>query len=136
MQKNLYQVQQLTVKYCFSFRILLDRNMKMGCHAIFFLQRLNLVRKSYIILYRTHSFHGISGDLPENQRKLSVYETFYHPGNSTKKPAFYAVNACKPLSISERIWWLNHHFIIKKNKSLDTRLRKPNYGSSLGASIL
>ena len=81
MQKNLYQVQQLTIKYRFAFRVLSDRNMKMGCHAIFFLQRLNLVPKGYINLDRTHSFHGISGDLPENLRKLSVYEKFYHPGN-------------------------------------------------------
>ena len=81
MQKNLYQVQQATVKYCFSFRTLRDRNMKMGCHAIVFLQRRSLAARGYIILDRTYSFHGISVDLPENLRKLSVYEKFYHPGN-------------------------------------------------------
>ena len=81
MQKNFYQVQQLTVKYRFSFRTSSDRNMKMGCHAIFFLQRLNLVPRGYIILDRTHSFHGSLGDWPENLRRLSVYEKFYNPGN-------------------------------------------------------
>ena len=81
MQKNLYQVQQSTVKYRFSFQTLSDQNMKMGCHVIFFLQRLNLVPRGYIILDRTHSFHGISGDSPENLQKLLVYEKFYHPGN-------------------------------------------------------
>ena len=114
--------------------LLLDRNIKMGCHAIFFLQGLNLVPKGYIILDRTHSFHIISGSSPKNMQKLSVYEKFYHSGNQVKKLAFYAVNAWKPLSILERIW-LNHHFI-KKNERLDTRLRKPNYGSSLVANIL
>ena len=69
--KNLYQVEQSTVKYCFSFQTLSDRNMKMSCHAICFLQRLNLVPRSYIIF----------GDSPENLRKLSVYEKSYHPGN-------------------------------------------------------
>ena len=75
----------------------------MGCHAIFFLQRLNLVPRGYIILDRTHSFYGISGDSPENLGELLVYEKFDHPGNYTKKPAFYAVNAWKPLSITEMI---------------------------------
>ena len=70
MQKNLYQVQQKSkVKYRFSFWTLSDRNMKMGCHVISFLQRLNLVPRGYIILDRTH---GILGDSPENLRKLSV----------------------------------------------------------------
>ena len=65
---------------------------------------LKLDPEGYIILDITHSFHGISRDLPENLRKLSVYEKFYHPGNLTKKPAFYSVkNAWKPLSILERI---------------------------------
>ena len=131
MQKNLSQVQQSTVK-----DRLLDWDMKMGCHATFFLQRLHLFPRGYIILGGTHSFHAISGDSPENLRKLSVYGKFHHPGNWTKKPAFYAVNAWKPLSILEKIWWLDHHFIIKKNKNLYTRLRKPNYESSLVANIL
>ena len=81
MQKNLYQVQQSAVKYHFSIQTLSDQNMKMGCHVIFFLERLNLVPRGYIILDRAHSFHGISGDLPENMPKLSVYEKFYHRGN-------------------------------------------------------
>ena len=81
MQKSLYQLQQSTVKYRFSFQILSDKDMKMGCHAIFFLERLNLVPRSYIILDRTHSFHRILRDLPENLQKLSVYEKFYHSGN-------------------------------------------------------
>ena len=34
--KNLYQVRQSTVKYCFSFGTLSDRNMNVGCYAIFF----------------------------------------------------------------------------------------------------
>ena len=80
-KKNFYQVQQSIVKYRFSFRTLSDRNMKMGCHAIFFLQRLNLVPRGNIILDRTQSFHGISGDSSENLRKLSLHEKFYHPGN-------------------------------------------------------
>ena len=53
----------------------------MDYQAIFFLQRLNLVPRGYIILDGTQSFHGISGDSPENLRKLSIYEKFYHPGN-------------------------------------------------------
>ena len=44
----------------------------MGCHATFFLQRRNLVPKNYIILDRTHSFHGISGDSPENLEYFSL----------------------------------------------------------------
>ena len=48
--------------------MLSDQNMKTGCHAIFFLQRLNLILKGYIILDRTHDFHGISGNL--SSRKL------------------------------------------------------------------
>ena len=77
--------------------------MKMSCYAIFFLQRLNLVPKGYIILDRTQSFHGISCDSPENLRELSFFEKIYYLGNYTKKPAFYAVNAWKPLPILERI---------------------------------
>ena len=34
--------------------------MKMDSHTILFLQRLNLIPRGYIILDRTHSFHGIS----------------------------------------------------------------------------
>ena len=52
-------MQKSIVKYHFSFRILLNRNMKMVCQEISFLQRLNLVPRGYIILDRTHSFHGI-----------------------------------------------------------------------------
>ena len=69
-KKNLYQVQHSTVKYRFSFRTLSDRNMKMDCHAIYFVQILNLVSRGYISLDRTHSFHEILGDSPENLRKL------------------------------------------------------------------
>ena len=54
-------------------------------------------------LDRTHSFHGISDDSPENLRKLSVYEKFYLPGNQTKTPEFGAVNTWKSLSILEKI---------------------------------
>ena len=46
----------------------------MGCHMIFFLQRLNLVPRAHIILNRTHSFHEISGDSPENLQKLLIYK--------------------------------------------------------------
>ena len=63
----------------------------------------NLVPRGYIILDSAHIFHGILGDSPENLRKLSVHEKFYHPRNLTKKPAFSAVNAWKLLSILERI---------------------------------
>ena len=45
-----------TVNCRFSFQTLSDRNMKMGCHAILFLQRVNLVPRSYIILNRTHKY--------------------------------------------------------------------------------
>ena len=55
--------------------------MKMGCHAIFLLQRLNVLPVGYIILDRTHSFHEISGDSPENLQKLLDYEKFHHPRN-------------------------------------------------------
>ena len=48
--------------------------MEMGCHAIFFLQRVNFVPRSYIILDRTHNFHGLLGDSPENQQKPSFKE--------------------------------------------------------------
>ena len=34
--------------------------MKMGCHAIVFLQRRSLAPRGYIILDRTHSFQGIT----------------------------------------------------------------------------
>ena len=105
MQKNLYQVQQSTVKYCFSFRSLLDRNMKMGC-----------MLSSAMRSAKTSSLRKIL-----SPRKL--------------EPTFYAVKAWKPISILERTSWLNHHFIIKKNKRLDTRLRKPDSESSLVTNI-
>ena len=54
--------------------------MKMDCHVIILLQRLNLVPRDYIILGRTQ-FHGILVNSPENLRKLSVYKKFYHPLN-------------------------------------------------------
>ena len=40
--------------------------MKTDCHAIFLLQRLNLVPRDYIILDRTYSFHGIWVNSLEN----------------------------------------------------------------------
>ena len=55
MQKDIYQVQQSTVTYCFSFQTLSNENMKMGHHAIFFLQRLNLIPQGYIVLEHTVS---------------------------------------------------------------------------------
>ena len=74
---------------------------------------------------------------PKNLRKLSANKKVYNPGYMTKKPGFHAVNAWKPLSILERIWCqVNHHFIIEKNKKLHTKLRKPNYESSLALNIL
>ena len=51
----------------------------MECHAIFLLQRLNLVPRDYIILDRTYSFHGISVNSLENLRKLSVYKKNLSP---------------------------------------------------------
>ena len=42
----------------------------MGSYAIFFLQRLYLAPRDYIILDRTHSFHRISGNSLKNLRKL------------------------------------------------------------------
>ena len=74
MQKNLYQIQQSTVKYRFSFRTLSDRNMKMDCHEIFFFQRLNLDPRGYLILDTAQSFLGISSDSPKNLQNLLVYE--------------------------------------------------------------
>ena len=54
MQKNFYQVQQSAVKYRFSIRTLSDRNVKIDCHVIFFLERLNLVpRGLYHFRYNT-----------------------------------------------------------------------------------
>ena len=129
MQKNLYQVQQLTVKYHFYFWTLSDRNMKMGCHVIFFLQILNLVPRVYTILDKTHSFHGVSGNSPENLRKLSVYEKFYDPGNHTKKQAFYVVNAWKPLSIFFSIWVFFH------NHSRITGLQREGGGYFFNSSL-
>ena len=96
MEKHLYQAQQSTVKYHFSFRTLSDQNMKMGCHAVFFLQRPNLVPGGCIILDRTHNFHGIFGNSLENLQKLSVY-------GKLSKREFSTVNAWKPLLILERI---------------------------------
>ena len=61
-KKNLYQVQHSTVKYRFSFRTLSDRNMKMGCHAIFFQQRLKVVPRAYII----QAEHTVSMELKWN----------------------------------------------------------------------
>ena len=55
------------------------------------------------------------------------------PWKLGKKAGIFAVNTWKPLSILEKLWWLKHHFIVKKNKRLNTRLRKPNYESSLVA---
>ena len=129
MQKNLYLVQQLTVKYHFYFWTLSDRNMKMGCHVIFFLQILNLVPRVYTILDKTHSFHGVSGNSPENLRKLSVYEKFYDPGNHTKKQAFYVVNGWKPLSIFFSIWVFFH------NHSRITGLQREGGGYSFNSSL-
>ena len=51
----------------------------MGYHAIFFLQRLNLIPRGYIILTRTNSFHGISDDLPNNLEKVSLCEKILSP---------------------------------------------------------
>ena len=72
MQKNLYQVQQLTVKYHFSFWTLSDQNMKTGCHAIIFLKRLNIIPRGYIILDRT----------------LKNYEKILSPRKLDKKAGF------------------------------------------------
>ena len=99
MQRNFYQVNSQQSNIASLFRTLPDRNMEMGCHAIFFLERLNLVPRGNIILDRTHIFHGILSDSPENQRKLSVYEKFYHPRNQTRKRALNAVNAWKPFNL-------------------------------------
>ena len=60
MKKSLYQAQQSTFEYRFYFRRLSDGNIKMGCHAILFLQRFNLLPRGYIILDRTYSFHETS----------------------------------------------------------------------------
>ena len=89
MQKNRYQVQQSTVKYRFSFRTLSDRNMKMGCRAMFLLQRLNLIYRGYIIL------DGTSVNL-KNVKTFSFR-------NIRQKSRHYTVKAWKPLSILERI---------------------------------
>ena len=87
--------------------------MKISCYAIFFLQRLNLFLRGYIILDRTRSFHRSLGDPPENLLKLFVCKKLYHLQNYTKNPAFYAVNAWNPLSILERIWWLTIILLLK-----------------------
>ena len=81
MQKKTLSGSTVTVRYRYFFRTLLDRNMKRRCHAIFFLQRLDPVSRGYITLDRTHNFHRISGDSPENLRKLLDCEKFHHPGN-------------------------------------------------------
>ena len=107
-----------------------------GMPCDIFLKRLNLILRSYIILDKTHSFHRILGDSPENMKKLSVYQKFYHPVNQTKKLAFYTVKLWKPLSILEKTRSLNHYFFIEKNKRPDTGLSKPNYESSLVANVL
>ena len=127
MQKNLYQVLQSTVKYRFSFRTLSDRNMKMGCHAIFFLQRLNLVPRGYINLDRTNSFHGISGEITEtfslrkilSPRKLDEkvrilrcerMETIIHfRKNMMAQPPFYY------LSLIMKVLWSRIYYKIEGN---------------------
>ena len=81
MQKKTLSGSTVTVKYRYFFQTLSDRNMERGCHAIFFLQRLDPVSRGYIILDRTHNFHRISGDSPENLRKLLDYEKFHQKGN-------------------------------------------------------
>ena len=85
------QVQQSAVKYHVSFRTLSDRNMKIGCHAIFFLQRTNLVPRGYIILHRTHSFHGISKiEKKAGTLRFERTETIMHfRRNMMAQPSFY-----------------------------------------------
>ena len=85
------QVQQSAVKYHFSFRTLSDRNMKIGCHAILFLQRTNLVPRGYIILHRTHSFHRISKiEKKAGTLRFERTETIIHfRRNMMAQPSFY-----------------------------------------------
>ena len=79
MQKKLLSGSTVNGQYCFSFQALLDQNIRMDCHAIFFLHRFNLVLKDYIVLDKTHSFHRISGDLPKNLQTLSVCKKILSP---------------------------------------------------------
>ena len=128
MQENLYHAQQSTIKYHFSFRILSDRNMKMGCHAIFFLRRL--------ILDITHSFQGISGDSPENLRKLPVYKKNLSPEKLDKNASILRCKRMETIIHFGKNSMAQPSFIIKKNDRLENRLRKVNYESSLVAKIL
>ena len=109
--------------------------MKIGWNAIFFLQRLNLFPRGYIISERTHNFHEISADSPKKSVETFSLRKILSPRKLDKKSRHF-VKAWKPLSILERIWWLNSHFIIKKNKKLATRLRMANYENSMVTNIL
>ena len=103
--KNLYQVQQSTVKYRFSFRTLFDRTMKAGCYAIFFCGNFQFTKNL------------ITQEIRQKRRILRC--------ERMETIIYFRKNVI-----------LNHHFIIKKNKRQDARLRKPNYESSLVANIL
>ena len=52
-----------------------------GLQCDLFLAETQPLPRGYITLDRTHSFRAILGYSPENLRKLSVYEKFYHPRN-------------------------------------------------------
>ena len=80
MQKTVYQFQQSAVKYCFSSNIIgLKYENRFPCDL--FLAETQSRSQCHIILNGTFSFHGILGNLPENQRKLPVCEKLNHPGN-------------------------------------------------------
>ena len=70
--------------------------------------------------------------------RSSSVETFslrknFSPKKLDKKVVFYAV---KTIIYFRKNMMFNHHFIIKMNKRLDARMRKPNYESSLVDNIL
>ena len=93
--------QQKSSKYHFSFQILSDQNMKMDCHAIF-LQRFNLVPLGVI-------YHFRYAESAETQ-----FTKNFITQKIRWKSRHFTLNTWKSLSILERIWWLNHHFVIKK----------------------
>ena len=104
----------------------------MGCYEIFFLQRFNFVPRGCIVLDRTHCFHGILDDLPENL----ILRKILSPGRLSKKAGIFLCEHMKTITHFRKNMMVQPSFMIKKNIRLGTRLRRPNYESSLVANIL
>ena len=98
MQKNPLSGSSVNSQVSLLFSKIIGSKYKNGLPCDLFLQRLNLILKGYIILDRTHSSHGISGNSPKNMRKLSVYKKagilrcelmIHFRKNMIAQPSFY-----------------------------------------------